>query len=173
MGIRLARFIDEHNVKRIVDLSCGAMAWWPTTLGFAKRDVHFLGFDVSNEVIQRNKERLRSYRNFEFRAENAVSVEIPSCDLLVCRETLNHLPIADAKLVMDRMLGSQSRFVAISQNAFIDVNLDDGQRETKHGAALKYTDWNISKPPFNTPDPFFEIPDEIGRSLAIFRGSAA
>jgi hypothetical protein len=169
-GIRMARFIEQHNIRRIVDLSCGAMAWWPTVLSLARNDVSFLGFDVSETVIESNKRRLRSYRNFEFRTENAVSVDIPACDLLVCGETLNHLPISDAENISRRMLSSKCRFAAMSQNAFVDVNLNDSQRKTKYGAAFRYTDWNLSKSPFNLPVLFVEIPDERGRSLAIYHG---
>ncbi len=170
--IALARFIDDRNIERIVDLSCGAMAWWPTVISLARTDIQFVGADVSAVVIEKNTERLKSYRNMTFVNADALTWDIPECDLLVCRETLNHLPMGDALAIAKRMLGAACRFAALTQNAFVEENTPDQDREAKVGTALKYTEWNFSKAPFHLPPPEFEIPDERGRTLALYRSAA-
>ena len=166
--ILLSRFISENHISHVVDLSCGAMNWWPTALALSGHDVRFTGLDVSKKVISRNRKRLASFSNMEFRAANALTAEIPSCDLLVCRETLNHLPIDDARTIIGRMAQAPARFFALSQNRYIKTNLTDGGREVKIGTSFKYTDWNLALEPFNLGDPIAEIPEKRGRSLAIY-----
>lgn len=166
--ILLADFINKKKIDRVVDLSCGAMAWWPTVLALTKRDVHFIGLDVSADVISRNKSRLASFPKMEFRVDNALSCRIDACDLLVCRETLNHLPIEDAKEIIERMVRSEAKYIAITQNRLIENNRGDENREIKFGSAFKYTDWNLSLQPFCLGESHYEIPENRRRSLAIY-----
>lgn len=169
--IQLAHFISDHQINHIVDLSCGAMAWWPTAIALSKRDVRFTGFDISKVVISRNKERLASFTNIEFKQGDALTCQIGPCDLLVCRETLNHLPMDHAQGIIKRMAKAHSQYYCLSQNRSVEQNADDTAREIKVGSAYKYTEWNFSLPPFDLGTPFTEIPENRGRSLAIYKSS--
>lgn len=166
--IYLAQFIATHRIERIVDLSCGAMAWWPTVIAMSQREVQFTGFDISDHAIARNTARLVSFPNMSFQQADALSCAIPACDLLICRETLNHLPIDHAQAILGRMSAADTRYFGATQNRFVAVNAADDARKTKLGATFRYTDWDLSKAPFNLPDPVAEIPENRGRSLAIY-----
>ena len=83
MCVKLARFIDRENIRSIVDLSCGGMAWWPTALALAQTDVRFHGVDISSTAINRNKAALRSFDNISFEVGDATSFAPDACDLLV------------------------------------------------------------------------------------------
>lgn len=167
--VELARFIDREDINSIVDISCGGMAWWPTTLALAENEVHFRGVDVSSKIIHRNKALFRSFPVFSFEHGNALTYDAGKSDLLVCRETINHLARQDALKIVQRMMNMEARFVALSQNSYTVNNPHDEERVSKTGSAFKYTDWNISLPPFNLPEPTYSIPDFKGRTLAIYR----
>jgi len=138
-------------------------------MSFSRVNVEFVGFDVSKEVIETNMARLRSWRNMEFSVQDALECEIPACDLLVCREMVNHLSINDAKVIVERMRTAPCGFFAVSQNAFVRENATDERRTVKIEQAYKYTDWNLLLEPFNLPEPFSEIFESKGRTLAIYK----
>ena len=171
MCVKLARFIDREKIRSIVDLSCGGMAWWPTALALAQTDVRFHGVDISSTAINRNKAALRSFDNISFEVGDATSFAPDACDLLVCRETINHLRRDDAQLIVQRMQNLPSRYFALSHFAHAPENPDDTKRARKTGSAFRYTDWNLSLPPFNLPDPLVEIEDLHGRVFAIYQGA--
>ena len=171
MCVKLARFIDRENIRSIVDLSCGGMAWWPTALAFAQSDVRFHGVDISSTAINRNKAALRSFANISFEVGDATSFAPDACDLLVCRETINHLRSDDAQTIVQRMQNLPSRYFALSHFEDAQENPDDTKRARKTGSAFRYTDWNLSLPPFNLPDPLVEIEDLHGRVFAIYKGA--
>jgi len=171
MCVKLARFIDREDIRSVVDLSCGGMAWWPTTLAFAQTDVRFHGVDISSTAINRNKATLRSFANFSFQVGDATTFTPDACDLLVCRETINHLRRDDAETIVHRMQDLPSRYFALSHFDEAQENPDDTRRARKTGSAYRYTDWNLSLPPFNLPPPLVEIEDLNGRVFAIYKGA--
>lgn len=172
MCVKLARFIDRENIRTITDLSCGGMAWWPTALAFAETQVRFHGVDISSTAINRNASNLRSFANMSFEVGDATTFTPDACDLLVCRETINHLRRDDAAKIVHRMQDHPARYFALSQFDAGRENPDDTKRTRKTGSAFRYTDWNLSLPPFNLPDPLVEIEDLHGRVFAIYKGAA-
>ena len=59
--------INKHQITSIVDVSCGAMCWWPSLLE-NHPDIQFYGRDVAGDLIQKLKQKYKHKENWEFEA---------------------------------------------------------------------------------------------------------
>lgn len=83
----LTSFISLNEIKSVVDFGCGD---WQFSQYIDWSGIKYLGFDVVRTVVQQNNEKysednisFREFRNFD---------EVPSVDLIVAKEVLQHLP---------------------------------------------------------------------------------
>ena len=83
----LQAFIKSHHVTSVVDAGCGD---WSFSHAIDWNYAHYLGVDISTEVIDIVKKRYESAAT-EFKLGN-VSDSLPSADLLLCKDVLQHLP---------------------------------------------------------------------------------
>jgi SAM-dependent methyltransferase len=81
------RFVREHGVGRIVDLGCGDF-----TVGarLAQEGTQYVGVDIVPELIEHNTRRFGS-ANVRFECRDIIGDELPSGDLCLVRQVLQHL----------------------------------------------------------------------------------
>jgi hypothetical protein len=169
----LTSFISAHAIRKIVDVSCGGMAWWPHVLQKLDIPIEFHGFDASSIIIAENVETFRSHSNLHFETADARSHQFPECDLLVCRQTLNHLWRDDCVAVLRNLRSLKYRFLALTHNGGVERNLEDGERiqlMPPRVEATRYTPLNLMRPPYSMPKPCFEFEDVENGTLALFEG---
>lgn len=83
----VSEFLTENKVRSIVDLGCGD---WQFSRFFDFGNASYTGFDVVPSVISAN---IKSYARsgVEFRHFSSLA-DLPSADLLLCKDVLQHLP---------------------------------------------------------------------------------
>ena len=80
-------FIKNHGVKSVVDAGCGD---WSFSRVMDWSGASYLGIDISSDVI---KDVRQKYEKGSIRFEvGDVTEDLPSADLLLCKDVLQHLP---------------------------------------------------------------------------------
>lgn len=167
----LTKFIAEQKIQRIVDVSCGGMAWWPHIFQALDYRIEFHGFDASSLAIKANVAKFHGQPSLRFQTADARIYPFPKSDLLICRQTLNHLWREDCTEVLQNLRSREHRFLAITHNSGVARNLEDEERlplMPPRRDATCYTPINLTLSPYSMPRPAREIPDVEGGVLAIF-----
>ena len=89
----LSKFIYLNNIKTVTDIGCGD---WQFSRFINFTNTHYLGLDVVDSVIQRNK-ALHGTDVVQFRLMPKDLTAIMPTDLLLMKDVLQHLP--DAEIV--------------------------------------------------------------------------
>ena len=84
----LQEFIIKYQIKSAVDIGCGD---WELSKLIHWGAIDYYGYDAAAEVIANNISRYGS-ANRHFYACDAIHTELPSADLLICKDVLQHLP---------------------------------------------------------------------------------
>ncbi len=171
MTAGLLGFVQSHKIRSIRDVSCGGMAWWPGVLNQLP-GVNFVGADVSKVVTDRNRARFANHTDWCFVSQDARDSIPARADLIVCRQTLNHLWASDACDVVRNLL-PMCRYLALTQDGRLYENPLDGVRTPlfeDNADATRYTPLNLRLRPFFLPQPIVQIGDVDGQTLAIFQG---
>lgn len=87
----LQKFLTTYNIKSVVDLGCGD---WNFSQLIDWNGIFYLGIDVVDSVIEKNNSLFAS-ENIQFQNLDALSGSLPSADLLICKDVLQHLPNAE------------------------------------------------------------------------------
>ncbi len=80
-------FLDEKNIKIIVDLGCGD---YRVASKFNLKERAYIGCDIVDDLIKRNN-KIFSNKNISFICLDVIEDEIPKGDLLLIRQVLQHL----------------------------------------------------------------------------------
>ena len=120
----LQHFIEKNRIKTIVDLGCGD---WRLMRHVDLTGVAYLGVDVVPSVIAANQAKYGSDA-VTFQAADVTSFPAPTCDLLLCKDVLQHLSNANAAAVLSRT--SRSRFSLIT-NDYSPANDDNLNGDTR------------------------------------------
>jgi SAM-dependent methyltransferase len=86
----LQRVLTARDVASVIDVGCGD---WQFSGLVDWRTKSYVGVDVVPELLQRNREIAPS--RFEFVCADARLVDLPSADLLVMKDVLQHWPLTD------------------------------------------------------------------------------
>jgi SAM-dependent methyltransferase len=87
----LERFIALNDIRTVVDIGCGD---WQFSRFINFSGVRYYGFDVVESVISQNR-ALYSSENISFDAMPVDLDGVPSADLLIMKDVLQHLPDAE------------------------------------------------------------------------------
>ena len=118
----LAALLMRWNVRSIVDAPCGDFNWMRNVL--ADHQLSYTGIDIVRELIDRNQ-RVHAAPDRGFVCADMTRADLPTADLIICRDALVHLSYADARAAIQKFGRSGSRyllattFVARKQNADI------------------------------------------------------
>ena len=96
----LSDVLHKFNVTTMLDVGCGDVNWQGHTPGLDHVD--YLGVDIVPQMIADNERRLGGPgRRMRFAVKDAVKDELGGpYDLVLCRDTLFHLPLWDAVQVV-------------------------------------------------------------------------
>ncbi len=89
--------IDQHNIESMLDVPCGDLTWMPLLLTELPKSFQYIGADIVDGLVEQNRKK---YPGHSFRALDFVCDELPKCDLIFCRDALQHLPIPDIKMAL-------------------------------------------------------------------------
>jgi SAM-dependent methyltransferase len=155
-------FIKTHDVKSVVDAGCGD---WAFSSKIDWHGAHYTGIDISTDVIDVVRKKY-SNATVQFAVGN-VTEPLPPADLLLCKDVLQHLPIALIQRFIDNNLRPGKYKWAIITNDKGPANIDI--------PAGEYRTINLGQPPFNVkalvdlPFRFPESRDKITQLLDFTR----
>ncbi len=126
--------VRRPGVRRIVDLGCGD---WQFSKHLDFGASEYLGVDIVPTVIERNAARYASAR-IRFVRTDITAFEIPACDLLLCKDVLQHLSNVHVGAVLARCRAAET---ALITNDFHAVNQDcaDGGTRPLDPTALPFS----------------------------------
>lgn len=142
----LENLFQEYKIKSILDASCGDFNWMnKVNLGGIK----YLGIDIVDELIKRNKSNYKDKEEVEFRTGNIITDELPKVDLIFCRDCLVHFSFSDIQKALDNFKKSGAKYLLTTSFINHPANTD-----------IKTGYWrpiNLNKPPFAFPSPLKTI----------------
>lgn len=154
----IERTIKDFHISTVVDVACGDMAWMPLVLEHIKAQgisVDYLGCDIVPSLIEAHT---RNFPQLRFKHLDFVADEIPTAELIICREALQHLPVADIKTALNNFSKSGAKYLLTT------IHLRRyGIRNHMNMKPGRCRDRNLLLPPFNLPNPIFLFPEEIGQ----------
>jgi hypothetical protein len=109
--VRLVRsFIDEHEIRSVVDLGCGDFR---VGRQLVSADVDYVGVDLVRPLVERNQ-RLYGSPKVRFEHANLVEDELPRGELALLRQVLQHLSNDEIERVLERT--RQFRFLLVTEH---------------------------------------------------------
>jgi SAM-dependent methyltransferase len=129
--------MDRCSVQTVIDVGCGDWTY-SRHLDFSGRQ--YLGIDVVPSVIARNIAEFGA-PNVRFTQENLCAPgDLPDCDLLLCKDVLQHLSTANVMAILGKIGGAR---MALITNDYHPSNRDCSNGDTRP--------LDVSAPPFNFP----------------------
>ncbi len=141
-------FIKNNNVKSVLDLGCGD---WRIAQEFDLDGVQYTGVDVSSFIV--DKIKVYEKENIKFIEDDIVSMDLPNADLILVRDVLQHMPLKDIEIVVDKILASNSKYAIISNlfntRKWYNILSEDDEVNINIQAGHDCTALDLSKHPFN------------------------
>lgn len=117
-------FMEKYSVKTVVDVGCGDWRF-SQYLDFDNRE--YLGVDVVDSVIAANTSSF-GRGNVKFQVADATEFVVPPCDLLLCKDVLQHLSNDNVRAILER---SKVAAHALITNDYCAVNHDCKNGDTR------------------------------------------
>ena len=83
----LQDFLKEKQIHHVVDVGCGD---WGFSKSIDWNGIQYEGYDIYKELIEKHQAEF-SKDNIRFIHGNAIQMELPKADLLICKDVLQHL----------------------------------------------------------------------------------
>lgn len=140
----LPQFIEEFDIKRMLDAGCGDTNWLPDLR------CQYEGCEIVPDLVKYNQAKYAKHNNsskfkFTFFQADLVRDAFHAYDLIVCRTVLFHLSLANISLALENFRRSGSSFLMATTHPAVEINrdIDDGN----------WRRVNLMKAPFNLPKP--------------------
>lgn len=119
----LSKFIDQNNIKKILDAPCGDCAWMKK-IWKKFPDVKYIGIDIVGEIIKSNKNKYKN-SNIQFSCQDILKLKkLPRCDFLILRDFIIHLPTRDISSLFNLIKKSPIRFFGVNSYSSTYSNID-------------------------------------------------
>jgi hypothetical protein len=139
------KIISEYNIKSMLDAACGDFEWMPLLLQKLDGNFNYIGCDIVPTLIHQHK---LSHSQYEFYHFDFVNDKLPICDLIFCRDALQHLPIDDIKKALNNFSKSGAKYLLTTTH--IRYPQWKNKRDIRVGQCR---DRNLLLEPFNLEDP--------------------
>jgi len=156
----LQLIIENYEISKIFDMACGDCNWIKNF--FETKKIEYLGCDIVRALIEKNTE-LYGGDLIKFEVLDVVSDNLPSADLVICRDVLFHLPNRDILTVLSKICATQSKYLLVtthindSKDQFSNVDIDAGDFRRidlfekpfsfPRESILTFNDWMAPDPP--------------------------
>jgi hypothetical protein len=156
----------DLGVSSILDIPCGDFNWMRTiNFGSCK----YIGAEIVEELVSRNNQQYAS-NGRKFIKLNIVNDELPTVDLVLCRDLFVHLPYGDIVKALNNIRKSRSKYFLTTSHLLTTKNRDI--------LAGQYRAINLLLPPFSFPAPiriiYEDVPEDYtntGKTLSLWKVS--
>lgn len=114
----LGEFMRNNRIRSVVDFGCG---FWSYAKALDWSGVEYDGFDVYEGVVRWNHDQ-HAAPNVRFHVLED-GTRLPAADLLITKDVLQHLPLADVHYYLD-IFRRNYRFSIIGNGVFPEDNLN-------------------------------------------------
>lgn len=152
----VAAVVRDFGIESLLDAPCGDLNWMPRVWREFPA-LRYTGMDIVPELVANNTRQhgdaLRTFYHGD------LVNDVPAAhDLILCRDTLQHMTVAEAKQTLDNLSRSGSRWLLATTYVVTNVNEDIGATElsAKYSVSLARqvgSAYNLQLPPFNLPSP--------------------
>ncbi|MGE0197428.1 MAG: class I SAM-dependent methyltransferase [Simkaniaceae bacterium] len=149
----LQDFLNQYEIQSVVDVGCGD---WAFSRYIDWNRIEYFGIDIVPFVIERNLE-LFSQSNIHFILGNALEMDLPEADLLICKDTFQHLSNQSIK----RLLAQCGKFKHCLFTDYVDPKTLSSSNSDIPNGNMHFID--LTKPPFNLK----------GEKVLLFQGVGA
>lgn len=142
---QLPLLIKKLNIQTLLDAACGDFNWMKEVNLALKK---YIGVDIVPEIITSNKKKYGSDSR-EFKCLDIVVDNLPTVDLILCKDCFIHLPYCDIKAAIENFKKSGAKYL-----------LTNTYLETKKNNDIAAGSWralNLQLPPFYLPEPLLLI----------------
>jgi len=142
---RLPQLWSEFDVTTVLDAPCGDFYW----MNHVPLDgISYVGGDILPELIERNAE-LYGRSNVSFRRIDLLQDELPTVDLILCRDCLMHFSNRDVLAALNNICDSGSTYLLTTTFA---------NRQRNHDIVTgQFRPLNLQARPVSLPAPILVI----------------
>lgn len=140
----LTKIVRERGVTTLVDAPCGACKWtrvWLEELTRAGVRLKYVGVDISATAIDRARANLAGLEHDVELRMGDIAAPLDACDLLLCRDALQHLSLQDATGAL------QNIFATPAKTVLLGGYLTGGPN--RNIVTGEYYSINYTRPPFS------------------------
>ena len=161
--------IQRLGIKSISDCPSGLYENWMYLVNPIGLGSSYVGYDINDLVVARNKER---YPSIEFNEFNIVEEVLPKTDLIICRDCLFHLPNQFVINALNNFKKSGSTYLLSTEQRWVKTNNELSPDELLNESGNKPI--NLEIEPFNLGIPLEyhdekNIDDRGIRSMSLWR----
>lgn len=139
---------QELGIRSIVDAPCGDFNWLSTV---SMKQIDYTGCDIDATNLKIARGRKTDARTTNFLQLDLRRDAIPTSDMMLCREFLQHLPNSQARDVLANFYYSRTPFLVVTCHK----NKENGDIPRPGG----FRQLNLELAPFNLPRPLSFIED--------------
>jgi SAM-dependent methyltransferase len=107
----IKRFIDEHDVRHVIDLGCGNFRIGAQLID--NNNVRYTGIDIVRSLIESNR-RQHGDQRVRFECLDIIEDELPEGDLCLIRQVLQHLSNQQISRVLANV--ERYRYVIVTEH---------------------------------------------------------
>lgn len=155
----IEQLIGTHGILSILDAPCGDFNW----MSQVQFEGKYVGCDIVADLIARNQERFGNGAR-EFCQRNICHDPLPVSDLVLCRECLNHLSLAEAQLAIANLTRAARKILVLTHHPTVTINVDQT-------SSFRFRPLNFTCHPFGlrAPDALIDEREyEPGKTLAVW-----
>lgn len=140
----LPGFLKKYNVKSVLDVPCGDFNWMKEIKNELAEVVdYYIGGDIISEIIVSNNLAYGDAK-FSFQELDLTVSDLPTVDLILCRDCLVHLPYPDIYRALKSMKKSGSTYL-------LTTSFTSEFRKNKNILIGGWRPLNFQKMPFYFP----------------------
>lgn len=137
----LQDFLQEYEIKSVVDVGCGD---WEFSKYLDWSGIRYTGIDVVKSVIEKNSQNFGE-PTVTFICADAAQLNLPKTDLLICKDVLQHLPLKDIFALCSQF--SNFKYCLITNDIINPFCLLQTNEELSQPGGCRTLD--LTLPPFN------------------------
>jgi SAM-dependent methyltransferase len=138
----LPKIFDGIAIKSILDAPCGDFNWFPYML--KEYSLDYTGADIVADLVRVNNDqfsdKMTRFVHLDIRRD-----ELPSVDLLFCRDCLFHFSYSDTREFIQNFLRSDIKYL------FTTTHINDGSFENQDIGTGDYRLIDLFSHPYNFP----------------------
>ena len=124
---KLPDLFKKFNVQTLLDAPCGDLNWMKLVLD-ACPEINYIGGDIVKPLIESNRRQFLGH-SMSFMELDITQDSLPDADLMICRDCLFHLPVADVWRFVENFVRSQIPYLLTTSHTgdnIVNKNLTPG-----------------------------------------------